>query len=777
MAIKHSPGCGCCVDGVTGCCLDTALKDLPTVSYDPSTGTYTFSETQWYYTDSNGDRQTYFTGDVPADGSSTPNILPAGSTVQAEFNICCLDYIFEVEILTWDQNDNNSYVKCGATQWRSWDWDSSTAERSFIQSRTAYNVLTNSNFYTSGYQKGYSTLELGSYLGNGRTEERVIAFNYSPQRSSPGFITTEQSVYSHGRGNASWATSLSRPIKLVIHAGDSDLEIGAIRLRQGSNTLSSTSPDSCINYSSTVAGSTVNWARVNKGVSIYKAGYGTTTISADFQGLNTCTGSAGSTQPMFDMTGTMDFSGRNGNWSYELTRLNNDTNSFTGSVSASLDDQTAINNLATACRTDDWESISLIPEWWRLWWVGPDACPAAVPDNSNCTSGYGSPWSVDSSCTSPTNTTSWGSSNSWPWHFAFSVNSAQPCPYIDLYDFIDATVSGFYRYSDETLLYQWKGTWLGYGDPNWAGVSLQSQINSVYATTNPPYIAGCSTGNTANRRWSPIVYRFEPTDQYYGSYPNIDNWSSPNALNPSPGVDRESNTIPSVSHDSSGFSYLVSDQANVAHTGYVERQLSFRVYKSWLDSGQTIVHDSEVQGGWQGETLFYIDYEKESIPNTKQGRTINYKVHENCIHGFTVTETVYSGSPPVAGTPSVATQSSASVIPNLSYQGSSSTRPSGVYDDGNIYQYSDSGSLFEYFNGGYFLHEVSTDDGETWHVLFSSAGGIAECRRLSDNTKFSSPTATGTPTGCNGQDFTLTDGNPAVAGTVTEITFTVKGTR
>jgi hypothetical protein len=52
MAIKHSPGCGCCVAGATGCCLDTALKDLPTVSYDPLTSTYTFSETQWYYTDS-----------------------------------------------------------------------------------------------------------------------------------------------------------------------------------------------------------------------------------------------------------------------------------------------------------------------------------------------------------------------------------------------------------------------------------------------------------------------------------------------------------------------------------------------------------------------------------------------------------------------------------------------------------------------------------------------------------------------------------------------------
>jgi hypothetical protein len=683
---------------------------------------------------------------------------------------------YSVEIVGLGQLDRRKKFYT-ATQWRSWDWDSSTAERSFIQSRTAYNVLTNSNFYTGSYKKGYSTLELGSYLGNGRTEERVIAFNYNPQRSSPGFIVGQQSVYAYGRANASWATSLSRPIKLVIHAGDSDLEIGAIRLRQGSNTLSSTSPDSCINYSSTVAGVTVDWARVNKGVSIYKAGYGTTTISADLQGLNTCTGSAGSTQPMFDMTGTMDFSGRNGNWSYELNRLNNDTNSFTGAVSASLDDQTAINNLATACRTDDWESISLIPEWWRLWWVGPDACPAAVPDNSNCTSGYGSPWSVDSSCTSPTNTTSWGSSNSWPWYFNFSVNSAQACPYYDLYDFIDATVSGFYRYRDETLLYQWKGTWLGYGDPNWAGVSLQSTINSAYATTNPPFIGGCSTGNTANRQWSPIVYTFEPTDQFYSAYPNLDSWSSPNALNPSSGVDRESNTIPSVSHDSAGFSYLVSDQANVAHTGYVERQLSFTVYKSWIDSGQTIIHDCEVQGGWQGETLFYIDYEKESIPDTKQGRTINYKIHENCIHDFTVTETVYSGSPPTAGTPSVATQSSASVIPNLSYQGASSTRPSGVYDDGNIYQYSDSGSLFEYFNGGYFLHEVSTDDGETWHILFNYSGGIAECRRLSDNTKFSSPTATGTPTGCNGQDFTLTDGNPAVAGTVTEITFTVKGTR
>jgi len=775
MAIKHSPGCGCCVDGVTGCCLDTDLKDLPTVSYDPSTGTYTFSETQWYYTDSNGDRQTYFTGDVPADGSSTPNILPAGSTVQAEFNICCLDYIFEVEVLTWDQNDNNSYVKCGATQWRSWDWDSSTAERSFIQSRTAYNVLTNSNFYTSGYQKGYSTLELGSYLGNGRTEERVIALNFSPQRSSPGFTTAGQSVYSYGRGDVSWATNLSRPIKLVIHAGDSDLEIGAIRLRQGSNTLSSTSPDSCINYSSTVVGVTVDWARVNKGVSIYKAGYGTTTFSLDIQGFNSCPATAGSTPPMLDMTGTMDFSGRNGNWAYELTRLNNDTNSFTGSVSASLDDQTAINNLATACRTDDWESISLIPEWWRLWWVGPDACPAAVPDNSNCASGYGSPFSVDSSCTSPTNTTSWGSSNSWPWYFSRSTNSSLPCPFEDFWDFTDETVSGFYQYRANTPLYQTSVPWLGYGDPNWAGSSLQSTINSYYSTNNPTFPAGCSTYGL---NWNP--YNNIPwlaSDQFGFYNIDADMWDSPNALNPSSPVDRESNTIPSVSHDSAGFSYLVSDQGNVAHTGYIERQLSFTVYKSWVDSGQTITVDGEVQGGWQGETLFYIDYEKESIPNTKQGRTINYKVHENCIHDFTVTETIYSGSPPAAGTPSVSTQSSQSVIPNLSYQGSSSTRPSGVYDDGNIYQYSDDGSSLEYLYGGYFLHEVSTDDQETWHILFSSFGGIAECRRLSDNTKFSSPTATGTPTGCNGQDFTLTDGDPTVAGTVTEITFTVKGTR
>lgn len=786
MAIKHSPGCGCCVAGVTGCCLDTALKDLPTVSYDYSTGTYTFSETQWYYTDSNGDRQTYFTGDVPADGTSTPNILPAGSTVQAEFNICCLDYIFEVEILTWDQNDNNSYVKCGATQWRSWDWDSSTAERSFIQSRTGYAVLTNSNFYTGSYKKGYSTIELGSYLGNGSTEETVLALNYSPQRSSPGFSASALLAYSDGKGDPTWATSLSRPIKLVIHAGDSDLEIGAIRLRQGSNTLSSLSSNSCINHTLNIdrwslsQSQRYKWPRVTKGLSIYKTGYGTTTISADFQGLNTCTGSAGSTQPMFDMTGTMDFSGRNGNWSYELTRLNNDTNSFTGAVSASLDDQTAINSLATACRTDDWESISLIPEWWRLWWFVPKACPAAVPDDSNCTSGYASPMIVDSSCTSPTNTTSWGSSNSWPWYFNASLNTAQPCPFIDLLDFIEYTVSGFYQYRDETLLYQYKYSWLGYGDPNWAGISLQDKINSDNAAFNPPYFAGCSTGNISTRQFPSTVYTFEPTDQYYNPYPNVDIWSSPNALNPSSGINREDSAVPSVSHDSGAFSYLTSDQANVAHTGYVERQLSFTVYKSWLNSGQTIIHDCEVQGGWQGETIFYLDYEKASIPDTKQGRTINYKVHENCIHDFTVTQTVYSGSPPTAGTPSVATQSSASVIPNLLYQGASTTRPSGVYDDGKIYEYSDSGSLLEtyyYSSVGYLLHEVSTDDGETWHVLFSNFGGIAECRRLSDNTKFSSPTATGTPTGCNGQDFTLTDGDPTVAGTVTEITFTVKGTR
>lgn len=800
MAIKHSPGCGCCVgSGVTGCCLDTDLKDLPSVSYDPSTSTYTFSETQWYYTDSNGDRQTYFTGDVPADGSSTPNILPAGSTVQAEFNICCLDYIFEVEVLTWDQNDSNSYIKCGATQWRSWDWDSSTAQRSFIQSRTAYNVLSSSNLYFGGYKNGYSTFEIGSFLGNGSTEERVVAFNYNPRRSSPGFFKQEETVYSDGKGDSTWATSLSRPIKLVIHAGDSDLEIGAIRLRQGSNTRSATSPSSCINYSGTgdrrwdSGVQPYSFPKVVKGASIYKSGYGTTTLSSDCVGRTDCSVFLppalynARTQPKHTYTNTFDFSGRNGNWSYSLKRLNNDSNSFTGAVDASLDDETSISSLATACRTDDWESISLIPTWWRLWWVEPVACPPAVTDWSNCN---GSPVnSVDPSCTSPTTSPSFSSSNSWPWWFQSGANNASPCPYYDLLDFSDQTSAGFYRYAQTTPLYQWRDlgiptvTWGGYGDPNWAGSTLQATINTWLSSNDPVVASHCDVdGFNSSKYWSISFLQFGSVSNFITAS-GVDRFDSANA--PSPRTIAP-DAVPTVSHSSTAFSggIYANSQGNVVVSGYTERQLGFSVYKTWVENVQgtneTLVVDGEVQGGWTGETLYYEDYEKASIPDTKQGRTVNYKVHENCIHNFTVVETPYTGSPPSAGTPVTSTQSAPSSIPNLTYQGTSTTRPSGVYDDGKIYEISDDGFRLETYywsSAGYLLHEVATDDGETWHILFDSFGGIAECRRLSDNTKFSTPSATGSPAGCNGQGFTLTDGSPSVVGTVTEITFTVKGTR
>jgi hypothetical protein len=804
MPVKHSPGCGCCAVDTTGCCLTTDLKDLPVVSYNPSTTNYSFTETQWYYTDSNGDRQSYFTGDVPADGSLTPNVLPAGSTVTAEFNICCLDFIFDVEIITWDQNDKNSYVKCGATQWRSFEWDSSTQQRCFIQSRTAYEVGTSSNLFAiQGYKAGYVNVEMGSFLGNGSTGERVVAFNYHPRRGSPGYQATEITVDSDGMSQESWTTNLSRPIKLVIHAGDSDLEIGAIRLRQGSNTTANSNfPQfSCINYNGTtnrrVPGATgytkYTWPKVVKGASVYKSGYGTTTISSDCVGRTSCNIFLppalynARTQPKHTYTNTFDFSGRNGNWSYSLKRLNNDINSFTGVVDASLADETSITDLASACRTDDWESISLIPDWWRLWWVEPTACPAAVTDWSNCN---GNPVnSVDSSCTSPTTSPSFSSSNNWPWYFLSGVNNANPCPYYDLLDFSDITQGGFYRYAQTTPLYQWQDpavpatTWGGYGDPNWAGATLQTTINTWLSTNDPVAASGCDVdGFSSSKYWSTSWLQFVVAN-FFITASGVDRFDSPNA--PSPRL-LAPEAIPTVSHSSTAFSggVYANSQGNVVVSGYTERQLGFSVYKTWVENVQgtneTLVVDGEVQGGWTGETLHYEDYEKASIPDTKHGRTTNYKVHENCIHNFEVTETVYSGSPPVAGTPVTTLQDSPSTIPSLVYQGGSSVRPTGVYDDGKIYEYSDDTFYLEAYTWttqGYLLHQVTTDDNETWHILFGHSGDIAEIRRLSDNTKFSNFYSTASTTGCSGQDFTKTFGSSSVAGTVTEFSFTVKGTR
>jgi len=791
----------CCCD-VPGCCQDTDLKDLPTVSYDPSTSTYTFSETQWYYTDSNGDRQTHFTGDVPADGSSTPNILPAGSTVQAEFNICCLDYIFEVEVLTWDSADDDSYIKAGATQFRSADSGSSSSIKAYIQSRTSYGVLESnipSANFPQGYQQGYAVFEMGSFLGNGSTEELINAFNYHPRRSSVNYTSVQLAAVSDGKGDASWAVNLSRPIKLTIHAGNSDIQIGAIRLRQGANTRSS-STLSCINYSGydysrpTASGVfRLEWPLVRTGVSIYKDGYGTTVLNGDAVGRTACSTSLppalynARTQPKHTYTNTFDYSGKNGNWSYELVRLNaGATNPLGGYTSASLEDQNSIDALATACRTDDWESISLIPDWWNLYYVEPTVCPPAVPDNTNCASGAGSPYSADSSCTSPTTNPSFTSSNSWPWYFPFSVNTSQPCPYYDLLDFTDQTHLGFYRYGDTTELYQTYVPWGGYGDPNFAGASLQSTIGTYLTTVNPSVKSGCDVdGFTSSKAWQPSFLNFVPT--FYGLTNSVngvpDRYESSNATG---NFSIPDDYLPTVSHSSNAFAGTIysADQSTVASSGYMERQLSFTVSKTWVENVQgtneTLSVYDEVQGDWIGETLQYVEYQKASIPDTKQGRTTYAKVHQNCIHDFEVISTPYTGSPPTAGTPVTVSQTGQSTIPNLLYQGSSTTRPSGVYDDGKIYEWSDDGFNREtYFwsSVGYFLHEVRTDDGDTYHILFGDYSVIVEIRRLSDNTKFSGTTVAGSVSGCSGQGYSHAYGSTSVEGTVTEISFVLKGSR
>ena len=806
MAIKHSPGCGCCASqvAVTGCCVDTDLKDMPLLSYDPLANSYSFSETQWYYTDSNGDRQTYFSGNVPADGSATPNVLPAGSTVTAEFNICCLDYIFDIEVLTWDSADENSYIKVGATQFKSVDSGSSTSIKAHIQSRTGYNVLESSGSsanFTQGYQQGYAVFEMGSFLGNGSTEERVVAFNYHPRRGSVNYFTQEQTTYSDGKGDPSWAVNLSRPVKLTIHAGDSDIEIGAIRLRQGANTAS-TGSSSCINYSGTglrrphVNLAKYEWPLVRKGVSIYKAGYGTTVLESDAVGRTNCNVFlppalyAARKQPKHTYTNTFDHSGKNGNWSYDLVRLNAGvTHPSNGYTSATLADQNSIDDLATACRTDDWEAISLIPDWWNLWYVEPQVCPPAVPDNTNCSSGAGSPYTVDSSCTSSTTSPSFTSSNSWPWYFGFnSVNTAQPCPYADLFDFTDQTSGGFYKYKDTTELYQSIVSWGGYGNPSFAGSSLQSTINSYYTTNNPYVDSGCDVdGFTSTKQWSTDQLQFVPSEYSLttaGIY-NVppDRYESSNATNNFKLAD---SFIPTVSHSSTAFSGTVysADQATVAASGYIERQLGFTVAKTWVENVQgtneTLSVDDEVQGDWTGETLQYVEYEKATIPDTKQGRTVYAKVHQNCIHDFEVISTPYTGNPPVAGTPVTVSQTGKSVIPAIAYQGSSTTRPTGVYNDGKIYQLSDDGFNPEtdYWSSvGFFLHEVNTDDGDTYHVLFGNYSVVVEIRRLSDNTKFSGTATSGTTSGCSGQGYSQTYGSTSVEGTVTEISFVVKGSR
>lgn len=85
MAIKHSPGCGCCVAGVTTCCQTTTVKPLPLRTANPGGGA-SYSDTEW--------DSSYVTGI-----SGTDNTVPANTTVTISVPIGCTDYAVDVEVL------------------------------------------------------------------------------------------------------------------------------------------------------------------------------------------------------------------------------------------------------------------------------------------------------------------------------------------------------------------------------------------------------------------------------------------------------------------------------------------------------------------------------------------------------------------------------------------------------------------------------------------------------------------------------------------------------
>ena len=137
MAIRRSVGCSCCgpTTAPTGCNRTIELKPYPTrvgrYSHDNSNPDHHWGfdrtvHTDWASPDPPAEGEDaepdWWSGDIPenvADNpNATPNVIPANSTIDFEIKICCLEYMFELEFIHIDPNDDETIIRCGPMRFK-----------------------------------------------------------------------------------------------------------------------------------------------------------------------------------------------------------------------------------------------------------------------------------------------------------------------------------------------------------------------------------------------------------------------------------------------------------------------------------------------------------------------------------------------------------------------------------------------------------------------------------------------------------------------------------
>ena len=235
MAIRRSVGCSCCGPVEKTCCSLTYAKPYPT-SFTEVTSPFgtqrTFQTTdQTNWADGwSGDVPQNIIEDDPSTLDATPNTLPANSTVSFEINLCCLDYLVEVEIMDIDALDDETEIRVGGMRWNAIEGNKSL----FIN---GLNWEDNDDAF---YQSKNHGVQMMSYLDNGSMTDRVISNSMSLRNpDSPLLVNTSTSQdyylnmmyrYKVGAAHKSGAT---RKAKVTITTGQYPVTIGGVVIQTG----------------------------------------------------------------------------------------------------------------------------------------------------------------------------------------------------------------------------------------------------------------------------------------------------------------------------------------------------------------------------------------------------------------------------------------------------------------------------------------------------------------------------------------------------------------
>lgn len=241
MAIKHSPGCGCCVD--LTCCSVTVAKPYGALSYSGGASQGAISSLTGI-ADTSFDSAWDFSL-APSYDPADPNVLPANSEITFEVQSCCYDFHFEVEVFDFTDgtttpfNENHVLdIFSGVMQSRIYE-----NGRTSLYSRANFASDVDGTVYhgRSGRDLTYRAVQGASWAATGSTCEEIYDFSISEYRKLtasdyPLSSYSYRGIRSCGQFPTDWADTSSRTNYLTLKTYDRPITIGGIVIRTGVST-------------------------------------------------------------------------------------------------------------------------------------------------------------------------------------------------------------------------------------------------------------------------------------------------------------------------------------------------------------------------------------------------------------------------------------------------------------------------------------------------------------------------------------------------------------